>query len=270
FKASKAAAAKPIAVTWGEFVTINGDYFVPVSLSVPKTSGLTPEQKLTFFGVVEDATGKPVAVFEEPATLAASKDDLYFDKSLTLPAGKHRAVFGLAENGAPITMVSTEMELAGSIDKAAEGVSRLLISNNIFPLSAPQRMTDPFAFGGMKVVPKSDRTFTTAEELWYFVEIRNPGLSETEKTPKIQAKLDLEGVIDEGGKKVKMSQPPSEVQAMEFNGMPGHFGIGSAIPLATIRPGKYTLTVKVIDTVTKANYTVKEDFRVVAAPKTTP
>lgn len=260
FKTSQKSPA-PLHVTWGESVTPEGEYFVPVSLYVPKTAGLNATGSYTFFGAVEDASGKRVAVFEEPATLSTSKDDLYFDKSLTLPAGKHRAVFGLAANGQPVAIASTDMELAGSLDPKAPGVSRLMVSNNIYPLANPQQLTDPFTFGGVKVVPKGDRTFTSSDELWYFIALRNPGLDD-QQNPKLQAKLDVEGT-DETGKKVKMSAPPSEVQATPFKGMEGQYGVGSAIPLETFKPGNYTLTIKLMDTVSKTSHTVKESFKVV-------
>jgi GWxTD domain-containing protein len=261
FKTSK-KSPKPVHLSWGESVTPDGDYFVPVSLYVPKSAGLTASQNLTFFGVVEDANGKPVAVWEEPVKLMASKDDFYFDKSLTgLPAGKHRGTFGLAADGTPVALVATDMELAGSLDPKAPGVSRLLISNNIYPLTEAQQQTDPYAFGGVKVVPKGDKTFTSSDELWYFIALRNPGLDDQQQT-KFQAKLDVEGT-DETGKKVKMSAPPSEVPATAFKGVPGQYGIGSAIPLETFKPGDYTLSIKLMDTVAKTSYTVKESFKVV-------
>ena len=266
--AKKSPYDKPMHVTWGEFVTGAGEYFVPISVYVPKSAGLAAGAGLTFFGAVEDASGKTVAAFEEPVTLTATKDDLYFDKSVTLPAGKFKGTFGLADaSGKPVTMVSSDMELAGAIDKAVEGTSKLILSNNIFPMTEAQLPTEPYAFGGLKVIPKGDKTFSQADDLWYFIEIRNPGLGEDQK-PKIQTKIDVEGKATDG-KTIKMSAPPSEATTTEFRGMPGHWGIGSAIPLATFKPGTYNISIKVMDTVNKTSYTVKNDFIVVpgaAAP----
>src|SRR6185436_1005663 len=144
----------------------------------------------------------------------------------------------------PVAMTSTSMELAGTLDKAAEGTSKLILSNNIYPMTEAQAPTEPYAFGGLKVVPKGDKTFSQADDLWYFIEIRNPGVGEDQQ-PKMQAKIDVEGT-DTTGKKIKMSAPPSEARATEFKGMPGHFGIGSAIPLATFKPGSYTISIKLM------------------------
>ncbi|MGZ5441655.1 MAG: GWxTD domain-containing protein [Thermoanaerobaculia bacterium] len=274
----KAATKNPYEnkayLTWGEYVTSYGRTFVPVGLYVPKASGISGD--VTFFGVVEDMTGKSVLAFEQPATLAASKDDFFVDKSLALPAGKHRGIFGLAQNGTVVALASTEMELAGNLDKDATAISQLILSNNIYPLTESQMADDPFAFGGVRVVPKADRTFRPSDELWYFFELRNPGLAEpalpegtvpvnaaeVPRLPKVQVKLDVVGTTIEG-KPVKMAAPPRESDAIEMKGVPGHYGVGNAIPLSSFKPGDYTFTVKVIDTIKKTSYTLTEKFKVV-------
>lgn len=260
----KAAAANPFAgkafATYGEFVTAQGDYFVPVMLYVPKGSEAASAQ--TFFGVFEDESGKPVLAFEEPAKLTDTKGDFFVEKSVVLPAGKIRGYVGLAANGKPLAIVPAEMNLAGSLDKSAPAVSSLILSNNIYALSAAQRPTDPFAFGGTKVVPKADKLFrASADELWYFFEVRNPGLGADGK-PSVQIKVDITGKTTEGAP-VKKSAPLSQADVMEVKGVPGHFAIGSAFPLSSFKPGDYTIAVKAIDTVSKASYTLTDTFKVV-------
>lgn len=275
FKAAVAEARYIGAATWGEFVTSFGEYYVPVGLYIPKSSGATAAEA-TFFGVVQDAAGKNVLAFEEPVTLVATKDDFFADKSIALPAGKYRGTFGVAQGGKVIALAATDMDLAGTLDKDASAASRMILSNNVFPLAEAQRPTDPFAFGGLKVVPKADITFHTSDELWYFIELRNPGLSEpvlpegtvpvnpadVPRVPKIQLKLDVAGTTSEG-KPVKMAAAPREIEAMELKGVPGHYGLGNAMPPNTFKPGEYTFTVKVIDTVKKTSYTLSEKFKVV-------
>jgi GWxTD domain-containing protein len=278
--AFKAAQKNPfdgkLYASWGEYVTADGVTYIPVGVFVPKSAAIA-SQNVTFFGVVQNEAGANVVAFEEPATLSTSKDEQYVHKTLeALPAGKYRGYFGLAENGKPIAISSTDMELAGSLDKSAAAVSNLILSNNLYPLPEAQRPTDPFAFGGIKVVPKGDRVFRTSDELWYFFELRNPGLpapaadapvpvdgQPAVALPKIQVKIDLEGTTDAEKKKVKMSAPPRETEAIPMRGVEGHFGVGNAIPLESFKPGEYTFTVKVIDTVKKATYTLSEKFRVI-------
>jgi len=253
--------------TTGEFVTASGETFAPVLVYIPK--GAVPGANSTFFGVIEDANGNSVLAFEETAKLTATKEDYFVNKSLTLPAGKYRGYFGIAEPGKPAAIVATDMELTGKIDKEATASSPLILSNNVFPMTEAQTPTEPFAFGGLKVVPKADKTFRKTDELWYFVELRNPGLPDTIPTaegaivtPKVQLKLDVEGV-DAAGKKTKMGAPPMEVEAIPLKGVPNHYGVGSSIPLASFKPGDYTFTVKIIDTVKKSSYTLTDKFKVI-------
>jgi GWxTD domain-containing protein len=260
---------KPIFATTGEFVTATGVTYAPVLVYIPKASA--PAASATFFGIIEDASGKSVLAFEEPAKLTATKDDFFVDRSLTLPGGKYKGYFGIAD-GEKVSIVAADMDVNGALDKDASATSGLILANNVFPLSEAQAPTDPFAFGGLKVVPKSDRLFHTSDELWYFVELRNPGVPEVTATdttvpvaapaPKLQVKLDVEGV-DAAGKKTKMSAPPMEVDATPIKGVPNHYAVGSSIPLATFKPGDYTFTAKVIDTVKKTSYTFTDKFKVV-------
>ena len=117
----------------------------------------------------------------------------------------------------------------------------------------------------IKVVPKGDRTFDTSDELWYFFELRNPGLDETGK-PKIQTKVAVEGTTTKG-QKVKMAAPMAPTPAEALKGVEGHFGVGSSIPLSGFKPGDYTMKLTVVDSVKNANYTLQQDFKVVEAGK---
>lgn len=275
----KAAAKNPYEgkafVSWGEFVTPAGEYFVPVMLSVPANGGLNAGQEVTFFGVVENEAGQRVLAFEEKQKVAAAKNDLYVARSLAVPAGKHRGIFGIAQGTTPVVVASADMTTAGTLDKDATAISPLLLAAFVEPMTEAQKPTEPFAFGGVRILPKADKTFRTSDELWYFFELRNPGLADppapadaaataapAEQRPKVQVKMDVQGKLADG-KSVKMGAPLSEVDAVPMKGVPGHYGVGNSIPLTTFKPGDYTVTVKVIDTVKKASYTLTDTFKVV-------
>jgi len=163
------------------------------------------------------------------------------------------------------------MQLAGTLDRDAVAISPLILSNNLYPLKEAQKANDPFAFGGLKVVPKADKAFRANEELWFFVELRNPGtvlsndivpvVGAPVPLPKVQIKLDIEGTDFQGNKK-KFSSPSRQIEVMQLRGVPNHYGIGNSIPLTSFKPGQYTFTMKVTDTVLKQSYTVQDTFRV--------
>jgi GWxTD domain-containing protein len=265
FRAGRTMASKGVAVSYGEFITATGDEYVPVSLYVPRAAGLDASRPLVFFGVVYDGD-RPVAWYEEPARLSESKGDYYYDRSLTLPNAKLHGVFGLAENGKPVAMAASDLDLSAAIDKDRPAVSDLILSNNLYTMKTELSADDPFTFGGIKVVPKPDRTFSKKDELWYFYELRNPGVDDAGH-PRIQMKLELDGTAAANGEKVTRLSPLSEVEANPLKGVPGHYGVGSAIPLEALPPGEYALRVKVSDTVRKTSYNLQDHFKIVGEGK---
>jgi GWxTD domain-containing protein len=256
------AEQKPVGtahLTWGEYVTPEGDGFVPVSLFMPASANVPSGRKVTFFGAVENAAGEVVQILEEEATLIASGRDAYVDKSLTLAPGTYKAAFGVAADGQPLALTSAELTVQG-LKAGDTAVSQLILSNHAVPLAQAQKRTDPFTFGGLKVVPKGDAVFVTSDELWYFLEMRNPGLGDT-GAPKVMVKLDINGKTV-AGKSEKLDFPMQEVEALPLKGVPNHYGLVQAFPLADFEPGLYTVKLKVIDSVLKKTYQMEKQFEV--------
>lgn len=258
--AAREADQPSIHVTWGEFVTPTGQRFVPVQLYVPAGTNLSAEGELTFFGVVETPEGNIVEVYTEPMALTESTGGMWFDRSLALEPGSYVGSFGIASNGKPVAVGTSKMEIRG-LEATAPGVSQLILSNQIYPLPEAQLFTDPYAFGGLKVVPKGDLTFGTSEEMWYFIELRNPGLGE-DGTPSMRIRVDLEGTTT-GGDPVKMRLPMTPVPAQPLKGVDGHYAIGNSIPLESFRPGDYTMRVRLVDSVLDQTYELERSFTVV-------
>jgi len=255
------APSNTIYLSYDEFVTAEGEHFVPVQLYAPKSAGIAAESGMTFFGAVDTEGGQRVAVYEEPVTLDTSNGDVYYARSLDLAPGTYRGTFGLAKDGKPVAVVSQPLVVKG-VDKSAPALSSLLLANNIFAMTEAQKPTDPFAFGGLKVVPKGDRVFHTSEDLWYFYEARNPGLDATTNQPNMTMKVTVKGTTAEG-KPVKMLGPSAPVQAQELKGVPGHWAVGQALPLGGFKPGSYTITVNVTDAALNKTYDLQQSFTVV-------
>ena len=274
FKAAKTNPFKTATVTFTELLSPTGDYFVPVQLYIPKSAGLTADSVSTFFGIVEDATGKTVLEFEEPAKLSSSNGDLYFDRSLKLPAGTYRATLGLAADGKPVVMAAAPMELK-ALSKDVSGLSRLLVSGDVHETAEAAMIGAPFAFGRVKIVPKGDRVFTNKDEITYFVEVVNPAVDEATNQPKLQVKLDLVQSPTGGKPGRTISAPIADAAALPLSGQPGpgQYAILAGIPLGQMKnplpAGDYTLRVKVFDQVKKENWTVEEKLTLVNAPATT-
>jgi GWxTD domain-containing protein len=242
-------------------ITSEGEQFVPVMLYMPRPAGLSASTRATFFGAVEDAKGNVVRVLEEAMSPVESRGDFFVDSSLALLPGDYVARLGLMADGKVVAMATREVKVP-AIDATAAGVSRMLVSNNIYPLAAAQAPTDPFAYGGIKVVPKADDVFSTADELWYFFTLRNPGTDDA-GNPKAQVRLTIEGTSTDG-KPVKKEAPLMQADLQPLAGVPGQYGIGNAIPLDSFVPGDYVLKVRLIDSVNQQTYNMEENFKVVA------
>jgi hypothetical protein len=257
------AAGKGATLSYAEFVSPAGESFVPVSVYVPSSAGVGPDAADTIFGAVEDATGTRVTTFEEPAKLTGSRTDFFVDKTLTLQPGKYTAIVGLAKAGQPVLVTSGPVEVAAP-GKESVGTSRMILSDNVYELPIAEPAKSPFAFGKLKIVPKGNLTFKNNDELNYFVEVNNPGIDTASNMPKLQYKLDLTG----GPDKVTISAPLTDAAPLPLTGAPGpgHFAIISSIPLAEVKPGlkpgNYTLKMKIVDTVSKQSYTVEQSFKV--------
>jgi GWxTD domain-containing protein len=275
-KSAKVNPYKPINFTYTELLSPNGDYFVPVQLYIPKSAGYTADQVSTFFGTVEDSTGSPVSIFEEPATVAASNGDLYFDKSLNgLKPGTYRATLGLADKeGKPVVMTTSPIELK-TMAKDETGISRLVLSNDVHQTDTAALVGAPYAFGRVKIVPRGDHIFTNKDEVTYFVEVINPGIDEATNMPKLQVKLELagQGTKEKPGRTI--TAPISDATPLPLTGAPGagQYAIMAGIPLGDMKTplpaGDYTLRVKVYDQVKKLSWTAEQPLKLVNGAATT-
>jgi GWxTD domain-containing protein len=262
-KAGKSGIDKNVFVAYSQFVSPSGEFYVPVEVFIPKSSSLTPDSADTMFGVVEDASGKSVYAFEEPAKLTTSKDEQFVDKTLELPTGKYTAYVGLAKGDVPVVVSSKPLDIT-TVAKDATGTSQLVLSNNIYETEKAAPVKSAYAFGRLKIVPKANLTFTTADELTYFVELHNPGIDTASNLPKIQVKLELSG-----GKLAKpIPRPLSDVTALPLSGAPGagEYAIIDSIQLEGIKsvlsPGDYLLKVKIVDTISKQTYNLEQSFKI--------
>jgi GWxTD domain-containing protein len=259
FRSANQESVGPADLTWGEFITPEGQQFVSAELYVTGGKGITAGQNATLMSVVEDKDGKIVEVDEDPVTLTASGSDAYVDKSLQLAPGTYTATFALSADGKILTARRAALNV-DRIDVAAPGISPLILSSNVYPLKASWQATDPFTFGGLKVVPKGDAVFVPQGDLWYFVELRNPGVTDR-GVPAMRVKIDINGKTDQGHP-VSLGFPMKDTNAMKLKDEKNRYALGLAIPLEGFVPGDYTIKVHVEDTMLGKSYDMEKHFRV--------
>ena len=242
-------------LTWGEFVSGEGEHFVSAQVYVPAGGGVAPDQKVTSFAVV---AGEIVDIKEDDATTIASGRDSYVVRSLDLDPGTYTTTFGIASQGRILAATRTTMTIQG-FDPAATAVSPLLLASKVYPLQTTWQPTDPFTFGGLKVVPKGDAVFDKSGDLWYFVELRNPGVTDV-GAPNVRVKIEIKGKTPTGPVELKI--PIQDAKLAKLAGETNRYGLGLAIPLEGFKPGEYTMKVHVVDVVLGKEYDLEKPFRV--------
>ncbi|MDQ6799716.1 MAG: hypothetical protein M3041_02660, partial [Acidobacteriota bacterium] len=246
-------------LVWGEFVTSEGDHFVSAQVYVPGGGAVAPDQKVTSFAVIENKAGEIVDVKEDETTMIASGSDAYLDRSLQLDRGSYKATFGVASDGRILASARTAMTIEG-LDPKSAGVSPLLLASKVYPLQVAPQPMDPFTFGGLKVVPKGDASFGTSGDLWYFVELRNPGVTDA-GVPNVRVRIDIKGTT-QSGRPVALNMPMKDTAVAKLAGETNRYALGLAIPLEGFKPGEYTMKVHVIDVVLGKEYDFEKPFRV--------
>lgn len=246
----------PLHVAFGEFITAKGQYYVAMHFAPSSDVAIPADGKVTFFGALDagaDASGRGVAWSrEEPVVLTKAGDGgWYYERSFPLTPGNRNATFGLAIKDAPVAMASMPM-LLNPLQRTTRRVSRLIVSNAVFPLAKPQLADDPFAFGGIKVLPKADRTFHKgSDELWIFFEAQNPQV-DASGAPKLTANVTLESE----GKSLRGLT--GAIEPIALKGVQGHFGVGTTVDVSRVPPGDYLLRVAVTDTLANERYELAE------------
>jgi hypothetical protein len=234
-----------LSATWGEFIAADGTPFIALQLAVPENRTLNYGEPVTFFGSIDDESGRHIATYNETLPLQQSHDDFFVERSLVIPLKKSAGTFGVARRGEITGMTRVEFD-PEAVASSAAGVSRLILSRDVYVLKSAQRPLDPFAFGGTKVIPKPGASFRKSEEVWVFAELRNPALAD-DGTPHIAAKTTLEGPTPVSG-------PPVPAVATPLKGNAGHYGIGNPIDVSKLAAGDYKLRVVISDLIAKQVY----------------
>ena len=177
---------------------------------------------------------------------------------MPLAPGNYTATFGLAADGKILAAQRTPLKME-AVDAASSGTSPLILSENIKPLDTAWSDIDPFIFGGLKVVPKGDATFTPKGDLWYFLEMRKPGMT-PEGAPKVRVQVDIAGKTQKGP--VALNFPISDAETAKLKGTTDRYAVGLAIPLESFLPGEHKMKIKVVDTVLNKTYNFEREFKV--------
>jgi len=272
-EASVGKAGEDAGFWSGTFRSAAGDSFLALQFYLPTNKpAFASAAPLKFGGVVTDDGGKEVASYWEDATFTevaeGSRKDRVFDRSVTLPPGSYKGTFGLfaAEGQPPLASSSASFKLDAKTTEF--GVSPLILSAGLVPLTKRPGPSDPFVFGlekPIKVEPKGDHTFLKQDSLWYFYGVENPAAAAdaaaaapaSEATPAAGAAPTAPAAAPAAKPRVMTKinvQKDGQDAFAPFTGpadlvmtAPNFFSTGSEIPLASFEPGFYTFIITVRD-----------------------
>ena len=238
-------------------------YFVPLAVKIPGSEielarhGGAQSTRLDFIGEMKDAKGTVVANVRDNIQVKLSgensqqlaKTTLEYDTGFTLPPGAYTAKF-LARENETGKMGTYEVKFVVP-DLTSEQkylpISSVVLSNQREKLTDAVATAEkdkkilaahPMIQDGVKLVPSVTRVFRTDQNLYVYVEAYEPDAESTQPV--------IANVSFYRGKVKAFETDPlrvSEGLNPKTKAVPLRF----SVPLAKLKPGKYTCQVSVID-----------------------
>src|SRR6266702_3968297 len=258
-----------------DFLKVTNDtVLVPVTVQVPN-SQLSFQSKdgvhsatLNVFGRVSTLTGRVVQTFEEPVS-RDFPDSLFqqsvklqsiYQKAVPLRPGLYRLDLVIKDvQSGNIGVVNTRLQVPRYEDEKLEA-SSLIIADQIEHVPAKQIGSGQFVLGSSKVRPRLEGDFTTADRLGIYLQIYN--LKPDDKTHKSSGTFQF--TVKKGKEQIMQFKETSE----EMKQTGDQVTIERLLPLATLSPGKYSLEVNAIDSLSNQTISKTADFTVKAVPET--
>ena len=252
-----------------DFMKVTSDtVLVPVTVQIPnhqlqfKAKDGVHSASINIFGRVSTLTGRTVQTFEDsvskdfPDSLFQQSVKLssIYQKALPLRPGLYRLdlVIKDVESG-DVGVVNARLAVPRYEDEKLDA-STLILADQIERVPAKQLGTGQFVLGSSKVRPRLDGDFTTADRLGIYLQVYN--LKPDEKTHKSSATFSY--TVKMGNQQVWQIKETSE----DLKQTGDQVTIERLLPLATMRPGKYTLEVSATDNLSQTSILRTADFSI--------
>ncbi|HEX7359521.1 MAG TPA: GWxTD domain-containing protein [Bryobacteraceae bacterium] len=230
-----------------------------------KTKDGVAKATVHIYGRFTTLTRRPVQWFEDTVTadfpeamLQKARDgSVIYSKRIPLPPGTYRLNI-VAKDTVGNTMNTYEKALHVPYyddDKLAS--SSLILADEIEHVPSRSIGKGQFVIRSTKVRPRVDDTFKRSESMGIYTELYN--LGGNKKTHKPEGTVEYEVVNDKTNKLVL-----SHTEALQaIPNASGYMAIvEKKLPLGVLKPGKYTLKLKVTDQINKQTITPSAQFTV--------
>jgi len=207
----------------------------------------------------KDKDGKVLAKTDEVVTPGKTEGGVYVDRSFIAKPGTNKLLIVLGKaDGTVLYSVYQDFESPDLLVQDAEGLW-LTLSGDVTPLKSTSYETDPFVFGGVKVIPRASGVFKITDDLWYFYNVFHPQLDPAaNNAPKLTQKVE----IYKDGKRIRGSQSTAPELASLSE---GRYAAGNAYNIGQdlkLEPGSYTLKLMVKDQLSGKEFTQEKTFTV--------
>jgi len=254
-------------------------YFVPVEVKIPGSDlemakhGAAERTRLDFIGVVKDSKGEVTGggnvrdyvdlQLKGDKAAEITKHPVAYDTGFTLKPGDYTLKFLVRENETgKIGTFETKFTIPNlSTDQATLPTSSVILSNQIQPMTEALYSAEkdkklleenPLVQNKEKLIPSVTRVFKQNQEMYVYAEVYEPLAASTQ--PVVAAVSFFRG-------KAKVFETEPLIVRDGLNPKSKALPIRFAVPLKTLKTGKYTCQVTLLDpTAQKRSYTRADVF----------
>ena len=215
---------------------------------------------LDIFGQISTLGGKTVSSFEDSVALDVPQSEFEriggltsaYQKSVPLRPGLYKLTVVVKDTQSGHT---GSMEVSTRVPRYLDDElsnSSLILADVVQPLPSRQVGTGAFVIGGMKVRPSVTRIFTRRQSLGIYLQVYNLGIDPATHRPSVEVHYEI---ARDGKTLVSKEQgtPPTANSSQQIE-------LAESLPLQSLAPGKYTVTIRIMDKVKKQTVTPSESF----------
>ncbi|HLY62450.1 MAG TPA: GWxTD domain-containing protein [Terriglobia bacterium] len=216
---------------------------------------------MDIFGQITNLVGRPISSFEDSVALDVPEDEFLhvadrssaYQKSLPLQPGLYKLTVVIKDHeSGRIGSIELGTKVPRFLDDELSN-STLILADVVQPLPSRQVGSGPFVIGGMKVRPSVTRVFTRDESLNIYLQVYNLGIDQDTHRTSTEIHYD---VAKDG--KVIISKAATQSQGDEER---PQITLADSLPLKSLGPGTYTLTIRITDNVRKQTVAPRETFQ---------
>jgi len=238
----------------GAFEASDGRWILPYQVSTNADPGSQVARVVGTLTPAEERTASPLLAFRLEQSWSERSRQRYVKDTLVAPPGEYVLRVGVEDDAGGIRWVGEErVEVPSPGDEF--WISELILSDSIFPMEEPQQMLEPYAWQGIVVVPKGDRSFPQGSVLWFYLHACQVTLGE-DGSPGLRVTAKLEGP--------SRSRDTLSVQPVRAGDDCWVVASGMDLGADRFPAGDYEMTLLVRDTEAGTTLTAGEEFTVTA------